>query len=78
MCGYLELPNNCIHSSLEKHVVLQFMELCHYLPAVNLFLERQHTAERFAEGSILMYIRPLKIGPRKVSGHFCKFVPPEE
>ena len=45
---------------------------------VNLFLERQKNAVRYARHCILMYIRPMKIGPRDVADKFCTFTPPEE
>ena len=46
--------------------------------SVNLFLERQQAAHRFASECILLYIRPLLIGPRNVTAHFCKFEPQSE
>ena len=46
--------------------------------AVSLFIERQQAAKRFAEGCILLSLRPLRIGKKNVSQHFCKFKPQSE
>jgi hypothetical protein len=48
------------------------------IATVNLFLERQKNACRYAKHCILMYIRPMKIGPRNVADKFCSFTPPED
>ncbi|CAI8048969.1 hypothetical protein GBAR_LOCUS26977 [Geodia barretti] len=48
------------------------------IATVNLFLERQKNAVRYARHCILMYIRPMKIGPRDVADKFCTFTPPED
>ena len=42
---------------------------------VNLFIERQQAADRFADKCILLSLRPLRIGTRNTSAHFCKFKP---
>jgi hypothetical protein len=48
------------------------------IATVNLFLERQKNATRYAKHCILMYIRPMKIGPRNVEETFCSFTPPSD
>ena len=45
---------------------------------MTLTIEMLHTVKLIEEGAILLAVRPLKIGHKKMTEVFCKYEPPVE